>query len=288
MRGRACSWEILHACNYRCPYCFFIPSWENNLEETNSRHRDCAPEEWTRFWRRLHELYGSFEIDVVGGEPFLYPRFIPLIRELSRWHTFTIITNLSWSVSDAAGLDPARVRLQPSFHPHFAEIGEFTHKVLRLRALGFTANVIIVSYPPIFEQLPGMLDVLRASGIPCWVAPYQGTYEGQTYPAAFTAEQKAWMYGTHGKEARGGFDVGVKTRSPEGRMCASGNAYFRAYPDGVVYRCISVKDLPGGKPIGHMKDPQFRLADAATPCPATYCYSPLEYRNLLDLEAARE
>jgi MoaA/NifB/PqqE/SkfB family radical SAM enzyme len=247
---------------------------------TNGRHRACSARDWLRFWKRIFDLYGSFEIDVVGGEPFLYPGFVPLIRRVSAWHRLTLTSNLSWDVRKAAGLDPARVALHPSFHPDFVGIGRFIGKVLALRRRGFKSHAIVVAYPPLFRRLPGFRRRLERAGIPCWVAPYQGVYAGRQYPAAFTREQKDWLHGTHPGEPKRAFEFGVQEASPRGRLCGSGMRYFRAYPDGWVYRCISAKDSPRAKPLGHIKDAGFALASEALPCKAERCCSPLEYRNL--------
>ncbi|MFA6092617.1 MAG: hypothetical protein WCU88_13420 [Elusimicrobiota bacterium] len=285
MTSLSCSWEILHACNYRCPYCFFIHCWERSPEEINTRHARCSAQDWLRFWSRLHETSGSFKIEVVGGEPFLYPGFIPLIKTISQQHSLLIVTNLSVPIAEIAEqLDPKKVRLHSSFHPHFAEIGDFLDKNKALQAKGFRVTTTMVSYPPIFDQLPRFRDILESAGISCWVAPYQGTYEGRSYPESFTQEQKDWLYSTHGAESRTGFQHGVHSLRPMGKPCTAGQKYFRAYPDGWVHRCSAAKDTTCSQAIGNIKDPDFRLLSDPTPCPAMHCNSPMEYHKLVEVE----
>ena len=34
----SCGWDVVHACNYRCPYCFFLPSWAVDQAAMDQRH----------------------------------------------------------------------------------------------------------------------------------------------------------------------------------------------------------------------------------------------------------
>ncbi|MCX5796108.1 MAG: radical SAM protein [Elusimicrobia bacterium] len=284
MSSLFCSWEIIHACNFRCPYCFFIKCWESAPEDTNTRHAGCSSEDWLAFWSRIHGSSGSFKIEITGGEPFLYPGFIPLVEKISRLHLLRIITNLSAPVSGIVErLDPQRVRFHSSFHPHFAKIEDFLDKNLALRARGFHVTTTAVAYPPIFDQLRHACDLLQSSGIPFWVAPYQGTYEGVSYPEGFTDEQRAWLYASHAAESRRAFAYGVEVLRPLGKLCAAGQKYFRAYPDGWIHRCSGAKDVPGAKAMGNIKDPDFQMLSAPSPCPAARCFSPMEYHHLGDV-----
>lgn len=276
-----CSWELLHACNYRCPYCFFIPSWERAPEATNRLHHACTAEDWASFWERLRAQRGEFRIEVSGGEPFLYPDFPRLLERVSRWHRPRVITNLSWDPAAASRLDPARVRFLASFHPHFARAEEFESRLAALRGAGFRASVVLVAYPPLFDRLPALKERFTALGHETLVSPFQGEHEGRSFPEGYDAPQRRWLKDVRpegfGEDL---FSVGVREASPRGRACGAGATYFRAYPDGAVWRCVSLKDAPGARPIGHIRDARLPLADGPAPCPADACLCPAEYRRL--------
>jgi hypothetical protein len=285
--GGDCSWELLHACNYRCPYCFFIPSWERAPEATNRAHHACSPGDWLAFWRRLRERRGEFGIELSGGEPFLYPDFTRLLAGVAALHRPRVITNLSWDPALARGLDPARVRFLASFHPHFAEAAEFERKLAALADADFRVSVVLVAYPPLFDRLPGLKARFESLGHETLVSPFQGSHEGRAYPEGYGAAQRAWLRDARpagfGEEL---FAVGVKDASPRGRPCGAGSRYFRAYPDGSVWRCVSLKDAAGARPIGHIRDARLPLEAGPSPCPADACLCPAEYRRLSPAEAA--
>ena len=88
------SWNLLFKCNYRCPYCWFDGNWQR-MDKMN---RFLAVSELARYWRNIYQRYGKVHIDILGGEPFLYPNFTELIHELSNMHSLGIATNLSCDI----------------------------------------------------------------------------------------------------------------------------------------------------------------------------------------------
>lgn len=275
-----CSWELLHACNYRCPYCFFLPSWERAPEATNRKHHAVSAASWLAFWRRLRERRGEFLVEVSGGEPFVYEGAPALLAEVSRLHRLRVITNLSWEPALAAGLDPARVSFVASFHPDCAEPAGFEARLDALSAAGFEAAVMLVAYPPRLPELAALAGRFRSKGFETVLSPFQGAHEGRLYPRDYGPEARALLRG------EGRAPLGLGEESPAGRLCGAGSRYFRAYPDGSLWRCVSVKDLAGARPLGHVDDPGLPLAQGPAPCPAAACLCPAEYRQLEPAEAA--
>jgi len=75
--------HVTGTCNYHCGFCF----------AKNFEHRIMAPEEWRPYLTQLKEK-GITKINVVGGEPLLYPRLIELCALVnSMGFTVSVTTN---------------------------------------------------------------------------------------------------------------------------------------------------------------------------------------------------
>lgn len=272
----SCEWEIIHVCNYRCPYCPY--PWEAG--ELKDRHKGCGYDDLVGFWKRIFEKHGAFEIRVSGGEPSVHPRFIDLLSEIGAWHKFTVVTNLAWDAKFARTLSPAAVTFHPSFHPHFAEIKRFAEKTVYLKDRGFRVVVKIVAYPPVFDRLEEYGEVFRRSGTPVRFHPFFGDYGGRAFPASYSPAERDWLRRQSIVKSEA-YDIGLGVRNPRGMLCGTGNRYFRLYPDGNIYRCSQTN--VSGRPLGNVKDADFSLFDGATPCPADQCYCGGEYYYLQDI-----
>jgi molybdenum cofactor biosynthesis enzyme MoaA len=71
------TWEIHWDCNYRCPYCWYHGQWEQ------LKPRNVYPdfEKTLSVWKRIYDMYGECNLEIVGGEPSIYPNFGRLILD---------------------------------------------------------------------------------------------------------------------------------------------------------------------------------------------------------------
>lgn len=268
-----CGWDITHACNYRCPYCFFIPSWAADPEGNNNRHLACSPREWLRFWERCREQAGRFQIEVAGGEPCCHPDLITLLRGASRWHGLRVVTNLSLGVESFIGeLDPRDVSWSVSIHPTQAELDGLIAKLQRLAAAGFRVTSSLVAYPDFFDRLEGWRERVAEAGIECFLNPFQGVWRGRSYPQSYSDEEAVLLDRTALREA---CDLRMGRTSPRGRPCAAGRRHLRIWPDGAIYRCCAATELGLG-PLGHIRDERIPLAEHDMPCLSERCFAPNE------------
>jgi sulfatase maturation enzyme AslB (radical SAM superfamily) len=67
-------WKINNLCNFQCKYCFYEDHSEHPLTNKHTQ------EEIVSAFDRTGETW-TIEID--GGEPFLYPKFVDLIEKLT-------------------------------------------------------------------------------------------------------------------------------------------------------------------------------------------------------------
>lgn len=185
------NWELVYTCNYRCTYCNYTANgWDKHY------HMNAYPglARLTEVWRRLHTLYGSCHIELSGGECSSYPGFYELMGMLTRWHTITMDTNLSFDAERfASSLDVRRIRMSASFHPQYATFEAFLARCLALRDKGI--DQIFVNYVAYPDQLARMGEYKREfkrHGISCFVQPFQGVYRKQAvYPDSYTPEERA-------------------------------------------------------------------------------------------------
>ncbi|HBL16282.1 MAG: hypothetical protein A2X36_04320 [Elusimicrobia bacterium GWA2_69_24] len=271
------TWDIIHRCNYRCRYCWFDGKWEGFEREFPEYP---SAEKWIAAWKRVHERCGEVNIDVLGGEPLLFPGFIPMIGQLSRWHRVGVTTNMYLKMEQvealAAVVDPSRVCFGVSFHPDYAEFEDVRRKADFLKRSGVNTTVHVVAYPPFLERLEGWYRACEESDLRCKVWPFMGTWEGKSYPQSYSEEERHRLGRLLGSlEQR---DYVVDRKNTRGRACYSGCVYATVKPNGEVYRCGGAGEL--GR-VGNLFDADFRMWEAPTPCPVEHCVCE-EFQYLAD------
>ena len=261
------NWDIHYACNYRCSYCFLSGKWDIAVKE----NRYPGINKWIEVWDRVYERYGSCHIHFSGGEPFTYPDFFDFIIYLSEKHTLELSTNLSFNVIPfIEKMDPKRVRLNPSFHPEFAEFGEFLEKASLLRNNGFLVSISFVAHPPQLKEMEAIEARCRQREIPFIVQLFRGEYKGLIYPESYTESEKNLIRFCGGNfpvnRAQVSYHLNKKQKAR--RFCHMGQMYGKIYAGADVYRCCST----GALKIGNLLDnDNFRLLNEAEPCEIEDC-----------------
>ena len=273
---REFGWKIVNRCNYRCSYCFFTlaDSWEVEM----AREVIHPVEKWLDAWLRMYDLYGSAKIGITGGEPSFYPRFLELAEALVTRHRLYIDTNLSrkpsWVKEFVSRVRADRVDFGISFHPEFADYGEFVEKMRLVHGAGYDYRLFLICYPPLLSRLALYQRELAREGFNVVVAPFRGAFQGREYPQAYSPQEEEIIAGM----CRG---LSVKYQSwvarqmdpinPLGKLCHAGRSYVRVENDGSVWRCGQYFSDGIRAPFGNFLDPSFRLLDEPLPCAATRC-----------------
>ncbi len=270
-KGLYFTWDIHYACNFRCPYCWFYKGWA----EASKRNIYLSPQEWMAHWQRVYDKYGSIRIEITGGEPFIYPRFIELVKLLSSVHTIKITNNMSGDIETfVKEISPERVYLDLNFHPLFADIEIFLKKTLLLKEAGFKAGVCYLAYPPQMGKIDMFRRRFEEKGINFALAAFWGEYNGKRYPEAYTEEERKLISPFLGDAARDIYHLNAQ--SPKGKLCNAGYRYAVVQADGNVVRCGQLAD----KFIGNIMNEDFHLFDKPIPCEADVCPCN-EYVNLI-------
>ncbi|MDD5130368.1 MAG: radical SAM protein [Candidatus Omnitrophica bacterium] len=266
------TWDSHYKCNFRCPYCWFYEGWVDG----GKRNVYLPVEEWMRHWKRIYGLYGKCHIAITGGEPFLYPNFIPLVKQLSQIHSVKITTNMSGDIETfVREIDPQKVILDLNFHPLFSTLDTYIKKTQLLKKAGFKAGVCYLAYPPQMKQINAVKSRFESAGINFALAAFWGEYEGRRYPDSYSQDDREMIRPFLGDIDR--ITYHLTGQSPKGKLCNAGHKYAVIQADGKVIRCGPLAD----KIIGSFFDEEFRLLDSPKPCEAETCPCN-EYINLLD------
>lgn len=151
-------WDITRECNFNCSYC-------------------CSPRKKSRFaWisgRRLSEAFGengkNRVIHISGGEPFLYPGFIEICKELTKEFQIKVNFNLSLNsevVEFFNSINPSRVELiETSLHieerERLGKLEDFISNILLLQSREFKVGVKAVLHPALIERFQGDRQYLK-------------------------------------------------------------------------------------------------------------------------------
>lgn len=230
-----------------------------------------------RFWETVHAQHGICHIDFGGGEPTVYPRFPELVETLIKHHTVHLTTNLWWELprweSFADRVDMSKIRMSASFHPTETDFDPFLEKARFLvHEKNFAMSVVIVAYPPMLGKLQRYLELVHAAGIDTNLQPFCGTWEGKTYPAAYTHQERELIYGVSEKtesmfEAK--LPYAMDDSSPYGKLCTAGQLYLHINQVGDIYRCTNVPQISSDR-LGSITD-GFTPFAAPQPCPQQHC-----------------
>ncbi len=85
-----CAWQVTYRCDFHCGFCHY---WKDPMadapEQSIAQVREGAA--------KLASL-GSLFISLAGGEPFMRPDLVELVREVARFH-FPFVTTNGWQVT---------------------------------------------------------------------------------------------------------------------------------------------------------------------------------------------
>lgn len=266
------TWDIHYKCNFRCPYCWFYHGWV----EAAKRNIYLSPEEWMVHWKRLYDKYGTVRVEITGGEPFIYPNFVELVKQLSSIHRVKVTTNMSGDIEGfVREIDPEKVFLDLNFHPLFVpDLDNFIRKTLLLKRAGFKAGVCYLAYPPQMGKIEVFRKRFEKEGINFALAAFWGEYGGKRYPESYTKEEAEFIRPFLGDIDRTVYHLNAE--SPKGKLCKAGYGYAVIQADGKVIRCGQLAD----RVITNFLSEDFHLMDKPEPCEAESCPCN-EYINLV-------
>lgn len=249
-------WNMTRQCNYRCAYCYYPhdpPPVRDALDSDS-------------LLRFLEGTGRSWLVGMTGGEPLLYPDFVPLCSSLTQQHRISIDTNLSLPGvvrQFAQEIDPGRVEeFYVSLHIEERErlkgVDIFVRNARLLMDAGFNVIVNYVLHPDLVQRFARDRAFFQEHGISLRPRPFKGKHQGQHYPEAYSAEAREMLSIHPGAGTKMVYNF-------HGIPCEGGRSFIRMEPDGTVFRCSGEKTVLGNVQTG------VQLYEQAEPCRVTRC-----------------
>jgi organic radical activating enzyme len=266
------SWNMNTTCNFRCTYCT-----QRFLDDRGRWARD-VPAFLDAFGSLQAESGVPWEVKLSGGEPFLHPGFLDVVRGLrARGLWISVVTNFSRAdlvqpFLEAAG-DKLRV-LSCSLHLEYVdEDGASARKepldafiaraatAQRVLPEGASLVVTCVATRALLPRMPVLKARFEAAGVRLKVQPEKQDREVIDYAPHERAQLV--QLGGHNDTGRIAPDFG-------GQPCWAGARYFVVDDKGEAWRCYPARRYQSER-LGNLLDGSFRLHSAARPCLYRYC-----------------
>jgi MoaA/NifB/PqqE/SkfB family radical SAM enzyme len=238
-------------------------------------------DKWLTAWERVYERDGSVRIEIVGGEPLIYPGIAELLQGLTKKHYVSIVTNLSCSLEKLInltnGISSEKLNMALSFHPSFAKLESFLNKAVFLKEKCISNAVLYVTYPPQFKLMAYFKREFEEKGLQFIPVPFRGKHNGIDYPAAYTEEEKSIISSLSGglhKEQKSWVENQLAPQKTKGKLCRAGQVYSYIDLYGAVYRCSDSSLLLGN----FFED--FSLLEKPLPCAEEIC--PCDFKWLVN------
>lgn len=261
------SWNMNTTCNYRCSYC--------TQRFLDDRHRWAADvPAFLNAFGALPQASGvPWEVKLSGGEPFLHPGFVDVVRGLAeRDLSVSVVTNFSRDddVIDAflTAAGPKLRVLSCSLHLEFLpgdKLEAFIQKAARTQQKLQAPSSLVVTCVATQQTMPQLLSLAErfaAVGVRFKVQPEKQDRE----IVAYDDDGKALLYRLGGHNGTGhiAHDFG-------GQPCWSGARYFIVDDRGEAWRCYPARRYRVQR-LGNVVDGTFVLMDAASPCLYRTCH----------------
>lgn len=266
-------------CNYSCEYCIAGQSDKTRMDHNfnSARYLDII--------KALAELPFAINVRIgVIGEFFLSQALIEGGRILSNAENvkhLNLITNLSFDYPKynelLAGYDHKKLAIVASYHPTQIKNKSNWLRTAQQMNQKFDFAVVLVAYPPLLKELPGLVSELKQEGIEVFVQGYIGQHGDQQYPDSYTPEEKYMlkkiMYSRHDYE----FFINCKRPG----LCNAGFKSLYVNEAGDVYSCGMGKGVMLGNLL---KSSEIYFFDGPRPCIHASCLCDTENINTLVFE----
>ena len=237
------------ACNLSCSYCI-------NLHEAAGKGRSghgrpLKGDEWIAALNRI-ATSPQRPITLQGGEPTLHKYFYDILAGVDDGTYFDLLTNMQFDADEFVRRVPTQrfsriARYAPirvSYHPGQNDMGELISKSKILTEGGFKVGIYGVLHPDQRDEILG--------------------WQEQALDIGIDFRTKEFL-GVEGDDVHGTYRYPGAMEGQSHKYCLCKTTELLLSPSGSVFRCHS--DLyEGRRPIGHVLDADFVMADEYRQC----------------------
>jgi len=256
MRKIHAFWHLNRNCNFKCDYCYI--KHLNKDEPGGPWQMDIDAFKATGFdFQNIH---------MSGGEPFIYPDFVKLCEEMTKFSNISISTNLSTNnvKTFAEKIDADKVdEIIASVHiGQRRDYKRLLENIKYLEGKGFKVHTVQVMHPDIFTEYALKFVEFKYEGIFIQPKVLESIEWFKMYPNAYTQKQKDFIldaYWECRKYAPHVRDDYLTTFMVDGELnwkgqyCWAGFDGIQIQYNGDVYRCHGDKDYLGNLYVGDIK-----------------------------------
>lgn len=270
---------IHNVCNYSCSYC-------------NDYHRSGSyrwPDDWTPYIKLITELKQRnryLYVEVLGGEPTVWPRFQEFIDTISDDNVFVeYATNASRTINYWNQFKTQRAFVFLSWHHEFADDDHF-YSVADIMQHKASVSVPLMVVPDNFERAKKLYERLTTLDIECTPKFTRTSINGTSY-FEYTDEQRQWIQTNHHNKMK---PFGIDWEIPrnlhfdgkkikfmnvldqglhqfKGYTCTAGIKRLMVEPNGNIKRCT--KNVGGS--LGNILTGQYTLPRDPIVCDYSAC-----------------
>jgi len=252
-------WMINSICNFDCPYCFINKCDKNLIGNSNI-------EPIIDFLDKT----GKWDLRLMGGEPFLHPKFLEICRRATENHTVSVISNISSPLvyDFAKTIDPKNT-VYFTCSLHLTELEKFNLKkdyIAKFNLLnekGFNPVPTFVMYPPLLKKFDDTYNYFKENGVDIYALNFCGYYNGKLYPASYTRKEFSMV-----KK----YSHGIKSNAIKGRISFKGLLCRAGYDNIVISTNGDVKKCQSSNAImGNIFERNVKLFDCPQICDIDIC-----------------
>jgi len=218
--------------------------------------------EWVDVWNGFD---GNLTLDITGGEPFLLPGFIDMLKAFNDNIKVAITTNTKCDLTKfVQEISPEKIlSLTCSLHPSQSmNIEYFIGKILLLKNRGFPVSVNYVAYPEQLWLIPYFKELVEQVGVRFHVDPYG---PGPKRPYELSEREKEFLSRFVGTDRHDFFNL-----EPKMYRCSGGMNFFSVLPNGDTYTCVTKRYVKEHF-VGNVFDENFKPYDEPVKCNAISC-----------------
>lgn len=270
---------IHNVCNYSCSYC-------NDYHRSGS-HR--WPDNWEPYINLIYNLKKRNKylyIEVLGGEPTVWPKFQEFVDTISDKNVFVeYATNASRTINYWNQFKTQRAFVFLSWHYEFADDDHF-YSVAEIMQHKASVSVPLMIVPDNFERAKILYQRLTDLNIECTPKFTRTSINGTSY-FEYTDEQRQWIQTNHFNKMK---PFGIDWEIPrnlhfngkkikfmdvldqglhkfKGYTCTAGIKRLMVEPNGNIKRCT--KNVGGS--LGNILTGDYTLPDDPVVCDYSAC-----------------